>query len=89
MSRREVSAMLTHDKNISGKTLFNQFSELPPDARQEVLSFIEFLHIKYGVNQPHRGIKGLWANEGFTITDDEIAEARSECWGNFPREDIL
>jgi hypothetical protein len=81
--------MLTHHKKVSEKTLFNQFLDLPPDARQEVLSFIEFLHTKYGVNHPHHGIKGLWANEGCTITDDDIDEARRECWGNFPREDIL
>jgi len=29
---------------------------------------------------------GIWA--GLNLTDADIAEARQEMWGNFPREDI-
>ncbi|MDQ2808795.1 MAG: hypothetical protein M3Z04_18110 [Chloroflexota bacterium] len=29
---------------------------------------------------------GIWA--GLDLTDGDIAEARREMWGNFPREDI-
>lgn len=81
--------MLSHHKNVPEKVLLHQLRELPVDARQEVLSFIEFMRVKHGVNRPHQGIKGLWADEGLTITDDDISEARRECWGNFPRGDIL
>jgi hypothetical protein len=31
-------------------------------------------------------LRGLW--KGLDIKDEEIAEARREMWGNFPREDI-
>ncbi|MBI4631320.1 MAG: hypothetical protein HY740_06310 [Chloroflexi bacterium] len=26
---------------------------------------------------------GMWKDSGFTITDEDIAEARKEMWGNF------
>ncbi|MDQ2808797.1 MAG: hypothetical protein M3Z04_18120 [Chloroflexota bacterium] len=35
---------------------------------------------------PRRSLRGLWA--GVKITEEDIAEARREMWGNFPREDI-
>ncbi len=35
---------------------------------------------------PHKSLCGLW--RGLDITEEEIAEARREMWGNFPREDI-
>jgi hypothetical protein len=31
-------------------------------------------------------LRGLW--KGVDISEEEIAEARREMWGNFPREDI-
>jgi len=33
-----------------------------------------------------KSLRGLW--RGLDITPDQIAEAREEMWGNFPREDI-
>ena len=35
---------------------------------------------------PRKSLRGLW--QGLDITDEDIAEARREMWGNFPREDI-
>ena len=35
---------------------------------------------------PRKSLRGLW--RGLDITEEEIAEARREMWGNFPREDI-
>ena len=32
--------------------------------------------------------KGILANKGIHVTEEDIAEARRECWGNFPREDL-
>jgi len=31
---------------------------------------------------------GLWADLDMRVTDEDIAEARHEMWGNFPREDF-
>jgi hypothetical protein len=61
---------------------------LPPEKQQEVLDFAEFLHHKTLPKQPRRSLLGLWADLGVKITDEDIAEARREMWGNFPREDI-
>jgi hypothetical protein len=33
-----------------------------------------------------KSLRGLWA--GVDITESDIAEARNQMWGNFPREDI-
>ena len=34
----------------------------------------------------HKSLRGLW--RGLGITEVDIAEARREMWGDFPREDI-
>jgi hypothetical protein len=31
-------------------------------------------------------LRGIW--QGLNITEEDIAEARREMWGNFPRDDI-
>ena len=36
--------------------------------------------------KPVRSLRGLW--KGLNITEQDIAEARREMWGNFPRSDI-
>jgi hypothetical protein len=36
--------------------------------------------------RPRKSLRGLW--RGLDITEEEIAEARREMWGSFPREDI-
>lgn len=61
---------------------------LPPEKQQEVLDFVEFLYHKSSPKQPRRSLMGLWADLGVKITEEDIAEARREMWGNFPREDI-
>lgn len=35
---------------------------------------------------PRHNIKGLWANFDADITEEDIAVARQEMWGNFPRD---
>lgn len=35
---------------------------------------------------PRKSLCGLW--RGLDITAEDIAEARQEMWGGFPREDI-
>ena len=36
--------------------------------------------------KPRRSLLGLCADLGVTVTEEDIAEARKEMWGNFPRE---
>jgi hypothetical protein len=62
---------------------------LSPTRQQEVLDFVEFLQKKDGgLNQPRKSVEGLLAHTGGSVSDEDIAEARREMWGNFPREDI-
>jgi len=37
-------------------------------------------------NEPVTSLEGIWADLGFNITAEDIAEARREMWGNFPRD---
>lgn len=70
------------------KSLLEKLEKLPADKRQEVLDFIESLERKGARKAPRRSLKGLWADVGVEITAEDIAEARREMWGRFPREDV-
>jgi hypothetical protein len=59
---------------------------IPPEKQQEVLDFAEFLRQKTISKKPRRSLKGLCADLNLHITEAEIAEARREMWGHFPRE---
>jgi hypothetical protein len=59
---------------------------LPPEQQKEVLDFVEFLTEKNGSKKPRRSLLGLWADLNVHITEDDVAEARREMWGNFPRD---
>jgi len=57
---------------------------LPPDKQQEILDFAEFLQQKKRPRKPLKSVKGMWANLDIEITEEDIAQARKEMWGNFP-----
>jgi len=59
---------------------------LAPDQKKEVLDFLEFLQEKKGSKRSLQGFHGLWADLGVEITAQDIAAARREMWGDFPRE---
>jgi hypothetical protein len=39
-----------------------------------------------GQSRQRLALRGLW--KGLDIGEEDIAEARREMWGNFPREDV-
>ncbi|MEZ4711943.1 MAG: DUF2281 domain-containing protein [Caldilineaceae bacterium] len=63
---------------------------LPPEKKQEVLDFVEFLQAKQSTkregHRPRRNPIGLFAELQIQITEQDIAQARQELWGNFPRD---
>jgi len=61
---------------------------LPPQKQREVLDFVDFLSQQVARHRPRRDPRGLWADLGIDITAQDIAEARREIWGEFPRSDI-
>ncbi len=38
--------------------------------------------------RPMESLRGLWKDLYVDVTEEDIADARREEWGNFPREDI-
>ena len=60
--------------------------DLPPEKQQEVLDFAESLRGKNPTGNPRRSLRGLWKDLNIEITEEDIAEARREMWGNFPRD---
>ncbi|MEO8126657.1 MAG: DUF2281 domain-containing protein [Bryobacteraceae bacterium] len=61
--------------------------ELPADKQQEVLDFASFLGTKR--IRPRKSLYGFWKDLDISISEEEIAEARQEMWGNFPREEFF
>jgi hypothetical protein len=59
---------------------------LPVERQLEVLDFAEFLRQKTAPKPPRRRLMGLFADLKIDITEEDIAEARREMWGNFPRD---
>lgn len=71
------------------QAVIEKLRELPPDRQQEVLRFVESLQRdnQDAPKHPRRNLEGLWRDLDVHITAEDIAEARREMWGNFPRED--
>lgn len=70
------------------QTVVEKLRALPPEKQQEVLDFVESLEEQTASKPPRRSVKGLWADLGGDITEEDIADARREMWSNFPREDF-
>lgn len=64
------------------QTLLEHLRELTPEKQQEVLDFAEFLRQKTSDRRPRLSLKGLCADLNIEITEEDIAEARREMWGN-------
>ena len=70
------------------KSVLEKLLKLPLEKQKEVLDFVESLAKKAGPRRSRRSLKGLWADLGVNISAEDIAEARREMWGRFPREDV-
>jgi hypothetical protein len=66
--------------------VLEKLRELPPEKQKEVLDFVDLLKKKNGAPKPRRSLRGLWKDLNITITENDIAQARREMWGNFPRD---
>ena len=70
------------------KSVLAKLLKLPVEKQKEVLDFVESLEKKAGQRRTRRSLNGLWADLGVNISPEDIAEARREMWGGFPREDV-
>jgi mRNA-degrading endonuclease RelE of RelBE toxin-antitoxin system len=66
--------------------VLEKLRDLPPEKQKEVLDFVDFLKEKTSPEKPRRSLRGLWADLNINITEEDIAQARREMWGNFPRD---
>lgn len=67
------------------EAILEKVNSLPPDKRAEVLDFAEFLQEKVSRErkQPWPSLMGSLAREGFSISAQDIDEARREMWGEW------
>ncbi|NJK58966.1 MAG: DUF2281 domain-containing protein [Pleurocapsa sp. SU_5_0] len=70
------------------QNVLNKMRQLPIEKQQELLDFAEFLAQKNAIQLKLKTIKGLCDDLTTNLTEEDIAEARKEMWGNFPREII-
>lgn len=71
------------------RSVLEKLRLLPVEKQQEVLDFVEFLGQRsIVVKRPRRNWIGTASDLSVDLTEEDIAEARHEMWGNFPREDI-
>lgn len=75
------------DVNAIEEAVVAKLRELPEDQQQEVLAFVSALVPP--VKRPRKSLYGICAGQGLDFSEAEIAEARKEMWGNFPREQFF
>ena len=68
------------------QTVLETLRSLPAEKQKELLDFAKFLKSQSPAKRPRQSVKGRCAQLGIHITEKDIAEARREMWGNFPRD---
>lgn len=66
--------------------VLEKLRHLPPEKQAAVLEFAESLEKKRGATPTRRSLRGLWADLNVQVTEEDIADARREMWGGFPRD---
>lgn len=66
--------------------VLDKLRDLPLEKQKEVLEYVDSLATDASAAKPRRSLLGLWADLNVHITEEDIAEARREMWGNFPRD---
>ncbi|MBL8234077.1 MAG: hypothetical protein JNL98_36610 [Bryobacterales bacterium] len=70
------------------EAIIEKVRALPPEKKAQVLAFAESLKSKPGSKPPLKSMRGLCADLGVSISEEDIAEARREMWKSFPREEV-
>jgi hypothetical protein len=69
-------------------SLFDKVRMLPPEKQREVADFIQLLSQQSAAKVRTQRLKGLCADLGVQITEQDIDEVGRQMWGDFPREDV-
>jgi Protein of unknown function (DUF2281) len=67
-------------------SLVKKLQTLSYDKQRELLDFAEFLEQKPLPKRPRRSFMGALSHLNIPCSTEDIAEARREMWGNFPRD---
>jgi hypothetical protein len=62
------------------------FQGLSPEQQVAVRKYAETIAQTNSFPIPSENWIGICAGEGIHLTEEDIAEARREMWGNFPRD---
>jgi hypothetical protein len=68
------------------EAILEKVRALPPERKTEVLEYVSSLET--AKRPPFRSPEGILADLNFTLTEEDLAEARREMWANFPHDDI-
>jgi hypothetical protein len=66
--------------------VLEKLRDLPPEKQKEVLDLVDSLKALDNSKRPRRSLRGLWADLNIHVTEEDLAQARREMWGNFPRD---
>lgn len=58
--------------------------DLSDEQKQDVLDFA--VRLAVNGNRPRKSLYGTWAGQGLSVSQEDIAGARKEMWGGFPRD---
>jgi hypothetical protein len=62
---------------------------LPPDKQQELLHFAESLQAQNIAKKPRKSLKGIWSDLEINLTEEDLAKAKREMWGDFPKLEVV
>ncbi len=68
------------------EAILEKVRSLPPEKKAEVLEFLS--ELAAGGLPSFRSPKGVLSDLHFTLTEEDLAEARREMWSGFPRSDV-
>lgn len=73
---------------VTKQLIIDELEALPPESFPELQAFIEFLRFK-SEKEPKKLIQlgGLWKDLP-PVTEEDIAEARREMWGQFGEREL-
>jgi hypothetical protein len=68
------------------EAIIEKVRALPPEKQKDVLRYVS--EMAGEARKPFHSPKGILADLDFELTEEDIAEARQEMWGKFPRDDL-
>lgn len=74
---------------MTDAALLHKLQALPPDKRQSVADYIDFLLQQHTSRAPAAGsFYGLWADLDVDVAAEDVDVARRTLWKDFPRRDL-